>query len=223
MEFTCDSSIRRSLKLKLSTVHCGQDAVVIDELKVCSGTSRIDIAVVNGRIEGFEIKSDKDSLDRLARQAKDFSRVVHRMTLVVGQRHMHKAIDLVPEWWGVQVATSQAGKMTFETVKKGRLNAGIGKEQLLEVLERLELQALICAQLPGMHVSGLTKRSMIDVATRKIRKGTIDAFVRHALKVRARTQAAIGITAFGRNAVICSQPSPSDADLHGQPAKEQVL
>ncbi|WP_168198409.1 sce7726 family protein [Crassaminicella thermophila] len=48
---------------------------LIHEMDVCFGTSRIDIAVINGKIHGYEIKSEQDTLDRLPAQIESYNKI----------------------------------------------------------------------------------------------------------------------------------------------------
>ena len=68
---------------------------MVDELGVCRGQVRIDVAVVNGRFHGYEIKSDRDSLRRLDGQVDLYSKVLDRATIVVGDRHFTEALNTV--------------------------------------------------------------------------------------------------------------------------------
>jgi hypothetical protein len=58
---------------------------IIEELGVVHGKSRIDIAVINGLMHGYEIKSDKDTLQRLPEQMNMYNSVFNKVTLVVGK------------------------------------------------------------------------------------------------------------------------------------------
>ncbi len=60
-----DSDIRAVLRSRLFLKHPDEaDTVVIEELGLCRGQVRVDVAVVNGLLHGYEIKSDRDSLRR---------------------------------------------------------------------------------------------------------------------------------------------------------------
>lgn len=61
----------------------------------------IDVAVVNGVLHGYEIKSDRDRLNRLPRQVVAYGQVVDFATLVVGHNHLAAAVALLPAWWEV--------------------------------------------------------------------------------------------------------------------------
>ncbi len=53
------------------------------EWSVGVGSSRIDVAAINGRITGCEIKSTRDDFARLARQVEIYSAVLDVAILVV--------------------------------------------------------------------------------------------------------------------------------------------
>ena len=92
-----DHDIRAALRAKLSRDFAGDDnTCIVEEMGVWSGSVRIDMAVINGELSGFELKSDRDTLERLPFQADLYSRVFDRVSLVVGERHFQRAVDYVP-------------------------------------------------------------------------------------------------------------------------------
>ena len=98
-----DAQIRAATKKALLVQHMGDaETVIFEELGVQHGLARIDLAVVNGELHGFELKSARDTLARLPEQAESYGRVFDRITLVVEERHVRGAVELVPDWWGVQ-------------------------------------------------------------------------------------------------------------------------
>ena len=78
----------------------------MDEFGLCQHRARVDIAVFNGALHGFEIKSDYDTLDRLEGQAEVYNATLDTVTVVVGRTHLEHVLDadFVPDWWGVIVA-----------------------------------------------------------------------------------------------------------------------
>lgn len=100
-----DLEIRRQLRHRLET-QFGDDptALILDELGICCGRVRADMAVVNGELKGFEIKSDQDTLLRLRSQTSLYCRVFDTVSVVVAAKHLEKARKIVPHWWGVLVA-----------------------------------------------------------------------------------------------------------------------
>ena len=101
-----DRDVRAAVRQDLDARHGGDtETRIVEEMGIWSGTVRIDIAVINGELWGYELKSERDTLERLPAQAKLYSRVFDRVTLVVGTRHVGAAEDAVPPWWGLTIAS----------------------------------------------------------------------------------------------------------------------
>ncbi len=143
---TNDIIIRSTLKEDLKNRHAKDKKVrIIEELGVGHGVARIDIAVVNGIMYGYEIKSDRDTLQRLPEQMNVFNAVFDRLTLVVGKNHLYKAIHIVPDWWGITVAkVGTNGQMIFHAIREPENNQEqvrisiarlLWREEALQVLE----------------------------------------------------------------------------------------
>src|SRR5580704_6657611 len=106
---TTDKLIRAAFREKLENDYRDErDVKIIDELGVMHGSARVDMAVVNGIIHGFELKSDLDTLRRLPEQMEAYNSVFDQITLVVGKQHVQEAINAAPEWWGITIAKMAA-------------------------------------------------------------------------------------------------------------------
>ncbi len=102
---TKDSDIRSVLSQKLRETHQDDDSsIIVNEMALCQGESRIDIAVINGVIHGYEIKSEADTLTRLPGQINTYERVFDYLTIVTGPNHVAHIESSVPEWCGITVA-----------------------------------------------------------------------------------------------------------------------
>ena len=144
---TNDIIIRSALKKDLTNRHAQDEKVrIIEELGVQHGTARIDIAVVNGIMHGYEIKSDQDTLQRLPEQIDVFNSVFDKMTLVVGKNHLYQAIKMVPEWWGIIIAKiNNNGSVVFNLIRGEEFNEKqdsvsvarlLWREEALKILEK---------------------------------------------------------------------------------------
>ena len=77
-----DPRLRRALKSKVLARYAKDpDTRIVDELGLRHGIARVDIAVVNGIIHGYELKSDKDNLKRLPHQIQIYGSVLDKVTL----------------------------------------------------------------------------------------------------------------------------------------------
>jgi len=146
---TNDKIIRKALRtvlekeLKQYKAEKKLPAEVFEELGISHGTARIDLAVVNGVMHGYEIKSDRDTLDRLPEQMKEYNAVFDKVTLVVGKRHLYHAINVIPEWWGILLAKKAGGRtVVFQEIRANGRNQhqeGISIARLLWRAEALRI------------------------------------------------------------------------------------
>ena len=134
-----DGDIRRELDALLRQQHAGApDTLIRHEMGLCGGERRIDVALLNGEISGYEIKSDEDTLFRLLGQADAYRRVLDRITLVTTPRHQDKAMGLLPLWWGIIVARQERGRVILETVREAGINTELSSFALAQLLWRGE-------------------------------------------------------------------------------------
>jgi hypothetical protein len=100
--------------------------------------ARIDVAVVNGALHGFEIKSDSDSVDRLHSQVTEYSKVFDFVTLVCGRKLIASARLLVPQWWGLQLADYSAGTVILKDLRSPKKNPAQDRSALARMLWKNE-------------------------------------------------------------------------------------
>ncbi len=183
-----DTDVRQAVLALLEAHHCGDpDTWVVEEMGVWANSVRIDIAVLNGELSGFELKSDRDTLERLPLQAELYSRVFDRLTLVVGERHFSKALPIVPSWWGITVATMNDKCLSLESVRHSELNPNRDAYLIAHLLRKDEALTLL-----GRYglAQGWRNRAVGQVYQRLVEQlPAADLFdgVRELLKFRQRT------------------------------------
>ena len=140
-----DPEIRQNFHRKmLHRQHARQDTLVIDELGLNHGRCRADIAVVNGYLVGYEIKSDNDSLRRLRDQITAYNAVFDKAFIIVGNRHINSIQDHIPKWWGVIVsAKGPRGAINFEIIRRARTNKGVDPISVAQLLWRSEAMDIL--------------------------------------------------------------------------------
>jgi hypothetical protein len=110
----------------------------MDEMGLCCGRSRVDLAVLNGSLHGYEIKSAHDSVARLAGQVATYSSVLDYCTVVTAERHLQHARDHLPPAWGIWIA--EPGRpITFDVERLATLNPDVVPLRLAQMLWRDEL------------------------------------------------------------------------------------
>jgi hypothetical protein len=156
-----DQDIRQALRRRLQAEFPA--ALVLDELAMKHGDFRVDLAVIAECLHGYEIKSDADTLKRLPDQAKQFSLVFHRMTLVVGPVHLAEALMIVPKWWGVTLAVRDGlGGADLTAIRESGENPKPNYRWVVRLLWRDELTAMLKAH----GVRGYSKLKYWQVANR---------------------------------------------------------
>jgi len=152
-----DVEIRQNFHRKiLRRQHVRNDTLVIDELGLQHGKCRADIAVVNGHLVGYEIKSDKDSLRRLREQVKAYSAVFDRAFIIVGNRHIDSIKDRIPGWWGViRSSRGPKGAINFNMIRRAKVNRNVDpvsvarllwRDEAVEILEQRRLPSRVLRQ-----------------------------------------------------------------------------
>lgn len=95
------------------------------------------------RLEGFEIKSDGDTLSRLRKQAEIYNLVFDTATLVAARKHIDKAAAILPEWWGLTEAVSHDGGIEFHTLRSPSDNLSASAERIAGFLWKDEALAAL--------------------------------------------------------------------------------
>ncbi len=143
---TRDPDIRSVLMSELSQQFSDPSHDLILEEFGCKA-ARIDVAVVNGSLHGFEIKSDSDSLARLVGQIEQYSRIFDFVTLICGRKLFPAARKIVPPWWGLRLARIEEGVVSLTKIRRPRQNASQDKAALARMLWKNE--ALRCLRRNG--------------------------------------------------------------------------
>jgi hypothetical protein len=182
-----DRDIRSVLKAELTLRYKkDNDTLVLDELGIKHGASRIDLVVVNHRLHGYEIKSDCDSLKRLPDQIKAYSSIMDRMTLVVGYRHAYEALRMVPEWWGVRLAEmkQQSGTVILSNARKAHDNPEVDLNAVVALLWRDEALNILEETGEAKGVRSKTRTHIYKRLVEVCKPDYLQARVRQQLKSR---------------------------------------
>lgn len=134
-----DIDIRRELLREMHRQHDGElDTLIMPELGLCQGMARVDLAVVNGTVHGYEIKSEQDTLARLPSQAEIYSRTLEFVTIIASPSHAQKITDLIPSWWGIWIAIEDENGVRLKPERDSHPNPKIDPFALAQLLWRDE-------------------------------------------------------------------------------------
>jgi hypothetical protein len=145
-----DRDIRQPLHKWLAHAHAHDPSTsILHEFKVPRPSARVDLAVVNGEIAAYEIKSDLDTLTRLKKQVPAYSRVFDKICLVTTERHLRTARAAIPSWWGLTIARQKDGEIELRNVKKLKRNPNPELGPLLHALFVPELRFVLHSCAPS--------------------------------------------------------------------------
>jgi hypothetical protein len=181
-----DPEIRSVLHSRLAAREAGKDNVrIVDEMNVLAGECRIDVAVINGRLEGFEIKSERDTLERLPRQVEAYGRIFDRVTVVCAERHLEPILATVPSWWGIDIAKADGtNDVKLVRRRRARANRDVEPEAVARLLWRGETLAAL-TELGAAHGLRSKPRQALWAALAEVLPQTkLRALVRERLRAR---------------------------------------
>ncbi|WP_148866666.1 sce7726 family protein [Thermosediminibacter litoriperuensis] len=184
-----DSDIRKALYrefVKFEDFISDPTTKIINEMDVCFGISRIDIAVINGKINGYEIKSEQDTLERLPLQIDSYNKVFDTVTIIVGKKHLKNVIEIVPEWWGIYYIYVAEDRKTLvlERKRESKINNHVDVFYLLQLLWKDELLRLLSLNGIEKGVKSKTRIDLCKLVAKSIKENIIKDFVRTTLKSR---------------------------------------
>ena len=142
-----DRDVRAVLLAELSQRYADDGSLIIEELGLRQGETRVDVAVVNGEISGYEIKSAADTLARFPHQQALYSEVLDRAWLVTTSERIEQLKSTLPEWWGL-IATSERENVDgvqLDTVREATRNTDQNPLAIVQLLWRDEALGLLAA------------------------------------------------------------------------------
>lgn len=178
-----EQSIRDWTKSYLAVRLDDPRSVLVDELVLPDGSARIDLALFNGRIEGYELKSDLDSLKRLPYQIAQYSCYFDRLFVVTTEKHLDGALSLLPEWWGVMKVSNRANGLAATRIRTAKRNPQRSLEMQLSLLWKSDLIELIKVLIPNLRRPETLGKAEICRQLSRVSRGAKQA-LRDAIKCR---------------------------------------
>lgn len=182
-----DIDIRVKIKeTYLKKYYADNESKVVDEFNVSFGDARMDIAVINGALHGYEIKSESDSLYRLPNQITTYSKTFDYLTIVTGKKHLKCVLNEVPDWWGVIVASNNKSKegINLKIIRKPKKNISVDKLSLAQLLWRDEALEILNSIGIKKGLSNKPKPFLWNLIAENLSLKDLSTVVRRTLKLR---------------------------------------
>lgn len=159
------------------------DSVLISELTVGNWTRRTDIVLANGSLWGFELKSESDSLVRLAGQVETFSNYFEKLIVVVASRYEDKAQKLLEESRATNVGLwVENGQKIKERIRP--TYQALEPLRAIELMTVIELRRMLIRN--GRKVTDPCRRAELVEQAMEFSVETLATAARSAIKDRFR-------------------------------------
>lgn len=157
------------LKYKLFKCYLNKkNLVAAFEIKV--NNSRVDFLTINSNTSSFEIKSELDNLSKLSKQMADYMLAFEYNYLVIDERHIERAKNLLPESFGLWCYK----KGRYQKLKKALYNDKMNPEVQLKLLTKQELVNNFPEN--GGDVKGILKSFDANSINRKFKEALKDRY-----------------------------------------------
>lgn len=120
-------------------VHSLRTASLLTEFRV--GNCKADIAILNDTSTVYEIKSERDRLDRLPSQMEAYRKVFVNVNIVAAEKHVAAILDTVPEDVGVLVLND---RFRISNIREAQPNVErLDSEAIFDSITRAEAVRLL--------------------------------------------------------------------------------
>lgn len=180
--------IKSLLQAKLAASQHGQGAAFVSELFIDAFARRADLVMANGKLSAFEIKSEKDSLDRLDGQLETYLRLFEQVTVVCAERHQAGVEERVPDGVGVWVLSVDG---SVKVLRRAKTHKQTSHQSWLSFLPVDELRDLLTEhglQRAGTRDVLVTRAS--GIAIKHVRQYVLDFFKNRRAERIAKINAA---------------------------------
>jgi len=207
-----DRDIRPPLIAGIRDAH--PDAALFEELPLCRA-GFADVAAVNIAMWGYEIKSDRDTLNRLPTQITYYDRIFDYSVVVTAPRHLKYVRRIVPKHWGIDVVRQSHGTTLIVPTRRPKKNANVCVESLIRLLWRAE--GIRILRTSGTMVAHTTLVQTVWQSLARLPRRALQTAIRDALKVRGGAESGPRRTSCGGSCPIAANAAGCRAHRFAAP------
>jgi hypothetical protein len=177
--------IREAVRERLIALHGHPpDSKLKEELGLCLGATRVDVAAINGQLTGCEIKGSRDRLSRLPHQVGLYGEVLDIAVLVAEPRYAATAENHVPGWWGIWQAEDVNGTAVLTELRPAGTNPNPVPLSVAQLLWRDEAYSELVARDAAAGLARATRWRIWEALVEKLTPAELGQVVRARLKAR---------------------------------------
>lgn len=166
--------------------HSLRTASVLNEFRV--GECKADLAILNGTSTVYEVKSERDSLVRLARQVRAYSEVFASVYVVTAETHLDGVIDTIPDCVGImqlnrkfQVSIVREAINLPERTCPAAIFDSIRTEEARLILSQL---GFLVPDVPNTELSSMLRNEFIKLSPRQAHDSMVSVLKRTRNQIR---------------------------------------
>ena len=139
-------------------IHSLKTTCMLTEFR--AGICKADVVLLNGTSTVYEIKSERDSLERLQKQLSQYLDLFDMVQVICGENHLAALERSIPHSVGIQVLTDT---FTIRTYRPAQSNlANVRPERIFDSLQRHEYLTIL--RMNGMEVPALPNTQIHAIA-----------------------------------------------------------
>lgn len=186
-------SLIKKLKLEFPDTN-GERNLIVNEMALCRGIARADIAVVNGSLHGYEIKSSEDNLNRLDHQLEIYSKCFDYISVVTTEKHLSHVYAACPRTIGIAEAKIVKGSVHIVNRRLPKRNKQVDALSILELLWKDETLKLAARLNLSEGLKGKSKKLIWQHIASNASLRAIQDLIRDILKSRQGWRSDLALT-----------------------------
>ncbi len=169
-----DKDIRPYLIEHLSNI-LPDNGKISEEQTLHNGKVIADVIMISkGGVHIYEIKGDLDKIERIKRQSEYYNRCAPKLSLVTTEKHLKKALEILPNHWGIILALKKDDRIYFKYIRKSSTNNIFCKQTALMTLWKSELTEAFVNLNHMKPKSNATRAHLADqISNMLTKKGTV--------------------------------------------------
>lgn len=169
-----DKDIRTHLLEYLSNIRPA-NGKICEEQTFHNGKVIADVAMISqGGVHIYEIKGDLDKIERIKRQSEYYNKCASKLSLVTTERHLKKALEILPQHWGIILVLKNEERIFFKYIRKSSTNYTFCKQTALMTLWKSELTEAFLKTTNMNPKSSATREQLADEISKVLtKKGTV--------------------------------------------------
>lgn len=154
--------------------------------------TRVDILRLENRFHAYEVKSQRDRIDRLHYQLPALKEFFEYVSLIVPYDSKRRVIEMVGREVGIFTFTFHRNQMIFEIQREPEMNDGFNEYSQLKLLRICELRD-ICIKTCRTEPKQKTRKEMIKIIVGNFEHDQINEIFKSKIRNREKTQTRMSI------------------------------